>query len=410
MKIAVCNLGCKVNKYECDCIATALKKRGFEVVSELEPADAYIVNTCAVTSEAERKSRQFVSRCLHRNPSATVAVIGCASQHDAEEFRSRKGVTYIGGVADKAAAAVRFAESVTDVAPLPTQYDGLCDPAEDRARAYIKVQDGCDNFCSYCLIPYLRGRSRSRSLADCVAECTEVAKRSREIVLTGIDLSSYGKNIGSSLAELVRSLKDVDARIRLGSLEVGVIDTELLDALASLRRFCPQFHLSLQSGSDAVLKKMNRRYTAEIYAQKAEKIRAAFPDAALTTDLICGFPTETEEDFCDSLAFVRSMRFAQMHVFGYSPRSGTVAAKMKQLPRSVTDERVARASEVADACKREFLTGLLGRRLDVLAEQYADGYTSGHSLEFVKAYVEGARDGELTVTAKELYKDGVKAE
>ncbi len=410
MKIAVCNLGCKVNKYECDCIVTALKNGGHEVVTSLEPADAYIVNTCAVTGEAERKSRQFVTRCLHQNPAATVAVIGCASQHDPTAFRARRGVTYIGGVADKAAAALKFARSATCVAPLPAEYDGLCCPAEDRTRAYIKVQDGCDNFCSYCLIPYLRGRSRSRALEDCVSECAAVAARSREIVLTGIDLSSYGKNTGSSLAELIAALQGIDVRIRLGSLEVGVIDDALLGALAGLKRFCPQFHLSLQSGSDAVLKRMNRRYTAAQYAAKADMIRRAFPHSALTTDLICGFPAETERDFEDSLAFVQSMRFAQVHVFGYSPRSGTVAAKLKQLPRGVIDERVKRASAVADESKRIFLSGLVGKELDVLAEQYDDGFTSGHSLEFVKAYVAGRREGELTVTVKELFKDGVMAE
>ena len=305
---------------------------------------------------------------------------------------------------------MRFCEKATDVAPLPLEYDGLCDPAEDRTRAYIKVQDGCDNFCSYCLIPYLRGRSRSRALADCVAECEAVAARSREIVLTGIDLSSYGKNIGSSLAELIASLKDVDVRIRLGSLEVGVVDEKLLGALKGLKRFCPQFHLSLQSGGDAVLKRMNRHYTSAQYAAKVALIREAFPGAAVTTDLICGFPTETEGDFEQSLAFVESMRFAQVHVFGYSPRSGTVAAKLPQLPANVVEERVARAVAVAEKCKREFLSALVGKRLDVLAEQYEDGCTSGHSLEFVKAYIPGRHDGELSVTVKQLYKDGVIAE
>lgn len=409
MKIAVCNLGCKVNKYECDCIVNALLEQGYEVTTALEYADAYIVNTCAVTSEAERKSRQFVARCLHHNPDASVAIIGCASQNDASEFRAKKGVTYIGGNADKLAAAVKFAQTTTDVKPLPTKYDGPSDPAEDRARAYIKVQDGCDNYCSYCLIPYIRGRSRSRELDECVSECRRVAERSGEIVLTGIDLSSYGKDTGSSLAKLIRALSDVDARIRLGSLEVGVVDEELLNALAGLRHFCPQFHLSLQSGSDAVLKRMNRRYTTAQYAAKVEAIRRAFPNAAVTTDLICGFPTESDGDFADSLAFVERMRFAQVHVFGYSPRSGTIAARLPQLPHGETERRVALASQVADRCKREFLTSLLGKRLDVLCERYSRGYTIGHSAEFVKTYIVGKHDGEIAVTATALYKDGVIA-
>lgn len=410
MKVAVCNLGCKVNKYECDCIMKLLENRGFDVTPSLERADAYILNTCAVTNEAERKSRQFVTRCLRFNPSACVAVIGCASQNGADAFRAKDRVTYIAGTANKAAAALRFLEKVTDMAPLPTVYDGPSDPADDRTRAYIKVQDGCDRYCSYCLIPYLRGRSRSRDLEECVRECADVARRSREIVLTGIDLSSYGKDTGSSLAELVRALSDLDVRIRLGSLEVGAIDDGLLTALAGLKKFCPQFHLSLQSGSDAVLKKMNRRYTAEEYAGKVGEIRSVFPDSAITTDLICGFPTETEENFAESAEFLRRIGFAQVHVFGYSKRAGTVAAKFRQLSPQVVDDRVARACEVAAECKDAFLRGRAGRKLNVLVETYEDGYSIGHSEEFIKTYIPAAAEGEVTVTAVRPYRDGMIAE
>ena len=390
MKVAVCNLGCKVNKYECDCIVTALRRMGHEVVTALEPADAYIVNTCAVTGEAERKSRQFVTRCLRQNPSATVAVIGCASQHDASAFRSKSGVTYIGGVADKAAAAVRFCEKATDVAPLPLEYDGLCDPAEDRTRAYIKVQDGCDNFCSYCLIPYLRGRSRSRALADCVAECEAVAARSREIVLTGIDLSSYGKNIGSSLAELIAALKDVDVRIRLGSLEVGVVDEKLLGALKGLKRFCPQFHLSLQSGGDAVLKRMNRHCGGAQIRQTLDMLKKKVKDISLRTNFIVGFPGETEADFKELLQFVNDYEFDNMGVFEFFREEGTTAYNLPdQTPPEVKQERLLRLEEAQSRVIDRINKRLLGTTLEAIA----DGETFGRTYKDAPDI-----DGQVTFT------------
>lgn len=410
MKICVFNLGCKVNKYESDSIARSLREQGHEVTCELEKADVYVLNTCAVTNEAERKSRQCVTRCLRLNPDAKVIVTGCASQANSEQFGKKSGVVFVSGVAGKSRIAEEIENTGIAVDPLPTVYEDMETPSVERTRAYVKVQDGCDNFCSYCLIPYLRGRSRSRAEKDVIEECTELAKDTGEIVLTGIDLSSYGKNTGSSLAGLLSKLSDVDCRIRLGSLEQGVIDDALLTAAASLKKFCPQFHLSLQSGSDAVLKKMNRHYTTAEYSKKVELIRRYFPDANITTDLICGFPTETEENFRESLAFIEKVGFGQVHVFGYSARKGTVAAKYALFPPEVVKDRCERAQTVANGLHARYLQGLVGKELEVLFEEEHDGYTAGYGREYARVYAKGVKTGEIRrVVAAELFRDGLLA-
>ncbi|MDE7336624.1 MAG: tRNA (N(6)-L-threonylcarbamoyladenosine(37)-C(2))-methylthiotransferase MtaB, partial [Clostridia bacterium] len=346
MKISIYNLGCKVNKYECDGMLKSLKDRGYDVTEDLVVADLYILNTCAVTNEAERKSRQCVSRCLRLNPNAKIVVCGCASQHDPEQFIEKENVTFVIGTADKDKLIDKLESKGVLIKPIPTEYEDGFTPEVVRTRAYVKIQDGCDNYCSYCLIPYVRGRSRSRKIESIVKECERLSSICKEIIITGIDISSYGKNIGSSLSELMNRLKDVDCRIRLGSLEVNVIDEDLLNSLKSLKKFCPQFHLSLQSGEDGVLKKMNRHYTTSQYKEKVDLIRNVFPDAAITTDLICGFPTEDEESFNKTLKFMDEVGFAQVHVFGYSQRGGTVAARYKTLPPDIVKSRVARAIKV----------------------------------------------------------------
>lgn len=408
MKIVVFNLGCKVNKYESDSIARSLREKGHDVVCELEKADLYILNTCAVTNEAERKSRQCVTRCLKLNPAAKVIVTGCASQAGAAQFENKKGVTFVSGVAGKSRIAEELEKVGIAVDPLPTVYEEMETPFVERTRAYVKVQDGCDNFCSYCLIPYLRGRSRSRDLAAAVAECDKLSKDTGEIVLTGIDLSSYGKNTGSSLKELIQNLADINCRVRLGSLEQGVIDEEFLKATKELKKFCPQFHLSLQSGSDAVLKKMNRHYTTSEYFAKVELIRKYYPSANITTDLICGFPTETEENFKESLQFIKKVGFGQVHVFGYSARKGTVAAKYALLTPETVAERCEEAGKAASELHRRYLESMKGKTLEVLFEEEQDGYTVGYSREYVRVYSKGACAGEIkNVTAADIFRDGV---
>ncbi|MDE6361950.1 MAG: tRNA (N(6)-L-threonylcarbamoyladenosine(37)-C(2))-methylthiotransferase MtaB, partial [Clostridia bacterium] len=386
MKIVVYNLGCKVNKYECDSLLKTLAERGYEVSEDLVYADLYILNTCAVTNEAERKSRQCVSRCLKLNPYAKVVVCGCASQNDPTQFSSKGNVTFVTGNAQKGKLADRLQESGILVEPLPREYEDDFSAEVVRTRAYVKIQDGCDNYCSYCLIPYVRGRSRSRSVESVVEECKNLQRKSKEITITGIDISSYGKNINSDLATLICALSDIDCRIRLGSLEVSVIDDKLLAALKNLKKFCPQFHLSLQSGEDGVLKKMNRHYTTQEYLQKVELIRKYFPDCAITTDLICGFPTESEESFESTLEFIERVGFAQMHVFGYSPRAGTVASRYKLLPPDVVKDRVSRAIKVAEKQRQEYVESFVGKTLQVLTEDTEQGYMSGYSTQYIKCY------------------------
>lgn len=407
MKAVVYNLGCKVNKYECDSLIKSLRERGYEASEELVPADLYILNTCAVTNEAERKSRQCVTRCLRLNPSAKIIVCGCASQNNAEQFIDKPNVSFVKGVADKQAIVDQLDCKGIDVRELPAVYEDDYSPEVVRTRAYVKIQDGCNNFCSYCLIPYLRGRNRSRSIESIVDECEKLAEKCKEITLTGIDMSSYGKDTGSSLAQLIGALSHIDCRLRLGSLEVNVIDDELLAALKGLKKFCPQFHLSLQSGEDGVLKKMNRHYTTAQYAEKTALIRKYFEDCALTTDLICGFPTESEESFESTLKFIESVGFYQVHCFGYSSRKGTVAAKYPQLSPEVIKKRCARAIEVAEKCKERYLEGYVGKTLELLTEDTENGYMCGYTRQYIKVYVKGVESDVLCNVKIICVKDGV---
>lgn len=379
MKIIVYNLGCKVNQYESDSIILRLSELGYDVGTTLGYADAYILNTCAVTNEAERKSRQAVTRCRKYNDKAIIIVCGCASQNDFKPFVDKLGVSYISGVAGKAKLPDMLRERGVFVEELPTRYEDTMTAGVTRTRAYVKVQDGCNNFCSYCIIPYLRGRSRSRDISGVVAECNGLAKQSREIVVTGINLSAYGEDNGSSLCELIQSLTEVDARIRLGSLEVNVITDELLVACSRLPKFCPQFHLSLQSGSDGVLAQMNRHYKAADYYDKVELIRNHYPLASITTDIICGFPTESEEQYRETLEFVAKVGFADVHIFGYSRREGTRAAKLKPLLIEVVKSRCKGLEEVAARLKAEYESKFIGKPLEVLVEG-----ESGYSREYIK--------------------------
>lgn len=407
MKIVVYNLGCKVNKYECDSLLKTLRGRGYEASEDLVYADLYVLNTCAVTNEAERKSRQCVSRCLKLNPNAKVVVCGCASQNNPQQFATKDNVTFVIGNAKKGKIADMLQESGVLVDALPREYEDDFSAEVVRTRAYVKIQDGCDNYCSYCLIPYVRGRSRSRSVESVVEECKNLESKSKEITITGIDISSYGKNIGSDLATLICALSDIDCRIRLGSLEVNVIDERLLLALKNLKKFCPQFHLSLQSGEDGVLKKMNRHYTTAEYFDKVNLIRQYFPTSAITTDLICGFPTEDEESFQRTLEFIDKVGFAQMHIFGYSQREGTVAARYDLLPQSIVRDRVTRAIKVAEKKRQEYVENFVGKTLELLTEDEEQGYMRGYSTQYIKCYIQGGQSDCICDVKVEKVKDGI---
>ena len=416
MKAVVFTLGCKVNDVESGSIIRRLEELGYEVSRFLEEADLYIFNTCAVTGEAERKSRQAVGKALKYNPKAKIIVCGCASEKSASDFLEKPQVIAVVGAQNKN-RVLEIVESGFKQEFLGNQVQNAGGVYEDmplpkclKTRNFVKIQDGCNRFCSYCVIPYLRGRTRSRLLESARAEIMQ--STALETVVTGIDISSYKDEKGNTLTDLMLAVKDADTRIRRGSMEVSLITDEFLSALKQVKNFAPQFHLSLQSGSNAVLKSMYRHYTREEYLQKCEKIYRAFPSAGITTDIIVGFPTETEEDFLQSMRIVEEAGFSQIHAFPYSPREGTNAyKKYKELPFAVKKERLDRLLKKGQEEKEKYLTKQVGKTFTVAVESYKDGYTEGYTENYVRAYIKGrAESGLVRVKITGLYKDGVTAE
>ncbi len=397
MRAVVFTLGCKVNEVESAQILAELDKRGWETSDELMFADVYVLNTCAVTKEAERKSRQLVSRALKFNPEARVYVCGCASEKCAAQFE-KPGVRFIGGARDK--------ERVIDAVASDFGGEGcavLGYPKQVKTRAFIKIEDGCNNFCSYCVIPYLRGRVKSRSIEDITGEIA--ACTAPEIVLTGINISAY-----EGLTKLIKALSFTDKRVRLGSLECNVIDDGLLSALKGLKDFAPQFHLSLQSGSDSVLRAMNRHYTRSEFLEKCALIYAYFPNGAITTDIIAGFCGETENDFCDSLTIIEEAGFARVHAFAFSPREGTKAFSMPDVPKDVKSERLHRLLQAGKIAGQKYINKQLGREYAVINEEFDGEYTCGYTENYIKTYVEGKHGGKIKVKLLRAFRDGVLAE
>jgi threonylcarbamoyladenosine tRNA methylthiotransferase MtaB len=385
MKAVVFTLGCKVNECESDSLIAELTARGWEVSDKLVPADLYIVNTCAVTAEAEKKSRQTASRIRKLSSTAKIIFTGCATQKSAKPFIEKDPNFLVTGVFNKNKILDMIEESGVMISPECKAFEELATVKSLRTRAYIKVQDGCNNFCSYCIIPYLRGRSRSRNPESIIEEIQKV--NAKEVVINGINLSAYDFE-GVDLAGLIQRLKGVKTRIRLGSLEVGVITDRFLTALKELDDFAPHFHLSLQSGANAVLKKMNRHYTAEEYALKVDLIRKYFPDAGITTDIIVGFPTETEQDFSETVELVNRVDFSDIHPFPFSPRSGTVAFKMQDLPPEVKKQRLSVLLEIKEKQKEAFARKMVGKTLEVIFEEQKDGYYLGYSGNYLRLYLE----------------------
>lgn len=409
MKVAVLTLGCKVNKYESDALIFELKSRGIDATDNLEEADAYIINTCAVTNEAERKSRQMIERARKFNQNAEIYVMGCASQNRPVQFEDRN-VKMIIGTAGKKKIVDELSHSGTHLFELPTAYEDDLFSAQSLTRAFIKIQDGCDHFCSYCIIPYLRGRSRSRSLESIVSEVEKLPDDVKEIVLVGIDVSDFKIDGKKGLGKLLQTLDKYGKRLRLSSMEDSLIDEEFLKVLSTLKNFCPHFHLSLQSGCDNVLKKMNRHYTTDEFAGSVALIRKYFPLAGITTDIIVGFPTETEEDFEETLKFVERVKFSQLHIFPYSKRDGTAASKLyKDLSGKVKNERVKRLEELGDRLKTEFLRE--NKTGKVLIEAKNGDYFDGYTENYIKCYVSGdLKVGEIVdVQIEKPFKDGVLA-
>lgn len=416
-KVCVFTLGCKVNQYDSDAMLAVFEHAGFEICEGLEYADVYVINSCAVTAEAEKKSRQSVARILKINPNARIYVCGCASQNNFSQF-AKNNVEYISGTDGK----LGFARKIVNQYVNDEQFDKIVPDGFDiskefedndgvvnlRTRHFIKVQDGCNNFCSYCLVPYVRGRSRSRAVDSVVRELETVKNVAKEVVVTGINLSAYGKDIDTSLANLMIALSKFDFSVRLGSLEVGVITKEFLDATAKIKRFCPHFHLSLQSGDDTVLKQMNRKYTCAQYFDAVQLIRKYYPSAAITTDIIVGFPTETEEQFENSMAFARKVGFSDIHVFPYSSRRGTVAGRMKTLDPDVVTDRQKRMTAVKKELVDNYLNKQIGMPVNVLFETQEDGVWCGHAPNYVKVYSKnGAHNDVRLIKPSHKYLDGV---
>lgn len=406
MKAVVFTLGCKVNDCESGSLIRGLQQRGWEVFDELVPADLYILNTCAVTGEAEKKSRQAIARVRAVAPEARIIVCGCAAEKTPELFLKKQNVRLVTGARQKSKILSLLDEEGIALDEEDKKYDEMLPPVSFKARAFIKIQDGCNNFCSYCIIPYLRGRSRSRTVESAAAEIMSVS--AEEAVLTGIDISSY-RDGERDLADLLLAVKDAPCRVRLGSLEVGVITPRLLDAAKCVRDFAPHFHLSLQSGSDGVLKKMNRHYTAEEYLQKVMLIRSYFPDAAVTTDVITGFPTETEEQFAETCAFVRKVGFSQMHCFSYSRRTGTNAAKLAELPAEVKSRRLHEMLALAAQLRADYEKKFIGRTLELVPEERKGEYTVGYSQNYIRLYVRGDIAKKARVVAAQPFEDGLLA-
>ena len=399
-KVALHNLGCKVNAYETEAMQELLEQHGYEIVPFKEGADVYIINTCTVTNMADRKSRQMLHRARKMNPGAIVVACGCYVQAKRDEIdecidivvgnNRKKDIIEI--LREHEAMQEGVQKELVDINHI-NEYEELhLSRTAEHTRAYIKVQDGCNQFCSYCIIPYARGRVRSRSHDSVIREVEELARNGyKEVVLTGIHLSSYGVDTGDDLLSLILSIHEIEGirRIRLGSLEPRIITEEFAKTIAGLPKMCPHFHLSLQSGCDATLKRMNRRYTSEEYYEKCVLLRKYFDNPALTTDVIVGFPGETEEEFAQSKAFIDKVDFYETHVFKYSKRAGTRAAQMEEhVPESV---KTIRSNELLELTRRKqasYEEALIGTTQEVLMEEemvcQGEKYQVGHTKEYVK--------------------------
>ena len=405
MKVAIYTLGCKVNQYETQAMEQELLARGHTLTEFSDEADAYIVNTCSVTAVSDQKSRQVIHGVQRKHPGAVVAVCGCYPQTHADDVR-KLGVDLISGTGDRTG----FIRLLEEAAAEKRQIEAIDQPFErrvfevlpagglgGRTRAMLKVEDGCVNFCTYCIIPYARGRVRSLPVPTAVEQTRALAAEGyREIVVTGIEISSWGQDLknGETLIDLLEAVCTAApaVRIRLGSLEPRTVTEDFCRRASQLPNLCPHFHLSLQSGCDATLRRMNRRYDTARFRESVRLLRAYFPRPAITTDVICGFPQETEEEFSATLAFLEECRFAAMHVFPYSIRPGTRAADMPQVPGPVKEERAARAGALAARLHREFLEGCVGETYSVLFEQPVAGRYGGHAPNYMEVAVPGGEN------------------
>ena len=418
--VAFYTLGCKVNQYETNAMEQQFIKKGYEVIDNTEKANIYVINTCTVTNMAERKSRQMLRRVKDINKSAILVVCGCYAQVAKDELEKIPEIDIILGINEKNNIVEiveeyikehEVKEKISDVS-IQSEFLDFGDVTyTEKNRAVIKVQDGCNMFCSYCIIPYARGRIRSRKIESVVSEITKIAEQGiKEVVITGIHVASYGKDLENEnvrLIDLLEAINKIEGieRIRLGSLEPTLIDEEFAKRLSKLEKICDHFHLSLQSGCDETLKRMNRKYTTYRYKESTEILRKYYPNVSFTTDVIVGFPGETDEEFDKTYEFLRSIDFYRMHVFKYSPRRGTVAEKMQnQINGNIKEERSNKLIELSNQNENKHNKEYIGKKVKVLFEEYEEGFFKGHTTNYIMVKVPGnvARAEEFVNQIKEV--------
>lgn len=403
-KAAFYTLGCKVNQYDTEAVKESFKKAGYEIVEFHDAADVYVVNTCTVTHLSDRKCRQMLRKTKKLNADSILVAMGCYAQIASDEIKEQvEEIDIIVGTNHRS-QIVELIEhfekekhetinTVEDIMAVDEFEELTIEDMGERTRVYLKVQEGCNNYCTYCIIPYVRGKIRSRKLEQVISEAKRlVGMGFKEIVLTGIHVASYGKDLGNTnLIELLKAVHEVEGleRIRMSSIEPVVVTDAFVEALKSLPKICRHFHLSLQSGSDTVLKRMNRKYTLAEYKASVEKLKAVWPDVAITTDIIVGFPGETDEEFNETVAFAKDIHLAQIHIFPYSKREGTVAAKMpNQVAPEIKEKRAKILSETEQKLRHRFMERFIGKEVDVLFEKHHEGHLMGYTSNYIKVEAE----------------------
>ncbi len=410
MRVAVETLGCRVNTYDSEAMMELFERDGFEVVDFGDKADVYVINTCTVTNMGDKKSRQHIHRAKRQNPDAVVAVVGCYSQVNKEEVASIEGVDVVLGsrnkseivfYVNKAIAEKKQVVHVSENIMMGARFEELSIKGyEGKTRAFMKIQDGCNRFCSYCIIPYARGGVSSRDPARVIEEVRLLAAEGfKEIILSGIHIASYGQDFkeGYGLIDLLEELDGIEGieRIRIGSIEPMFFKGEAMERVLSLKKLCPHFHLSLQSGSDATLKRMNRRYTSEEYLEVVLKLRDRLPDVSITTDVIVGFPQETDEEFKETMDFLEKVQLDKIHTFKYSERKGTPAAKMTgKVEPGIKDERSNLVIKLSAMFEEHHVSGIVGKKVNVLFEEGKDGVYYGYTPEYIRVRTESKQDLE----------------
>lgn len=424
MKVAFYTLGCKVNQYETNGMIQAFLEKGYEIVDFTEKSDIYIINTCTVTSISDKKSRQMIRRTKQLNPEAIVVAVGCYAQVAKDKLEEIKDIDLILGISEKT-EIIKYVEEeikernpktyISDVMHQKQFVDFGSVNYTNKNRVAIKVQDGCNQFCTYCIIPYARGRIRSRKIENVKKEVEDLAQKGiKEIVITGIHVASYGKDLEENigLIDLLEEINKIDGieRIRLSSLEPTLITEEFVKRLSKLAKICDHFHLSLQSGCNETLKRMNRHYTTEDFKEATELLRKTYPNVALTTDIIVGFPGETEEEFNITYEFLKEINFYKMHVFKYSPRHGTKAEKMpNQIDGNIKEERSKKLIELSDKNEINQNKRYINKNLDVLIEEFEEGYYKGHTTNYIMVKIQENTNNlqNKIVTVKIIDNEGI---